>query len=67
MWRPKDWDKTLRRILDNFGVTYMNSEECKLVEAGAGAMLVELRKYGSDVPEGLTNRRGKLIFIPDEE
>ncbi len=45
MYRPKEWEETLRGILDSFGVTYMNSEECKLVEAGADAMLGAMIKY----------------------
>ena len=32
-WRPPEWEKTLRDILDRFNVTYMNSEEGELVEA----------------------------------
>ncbi len=44
MWRPKkDWEKTLREILDRFNVTYMNSEECKLIEAGADAILEAIK------------------------
>jgi len=44
MYRPKGWEKTLREILDRFDVTYMNSEECQLIEAGADAMLKALRE-----------------------
>ena len=50
-WRPDGWEETLREILDHFNVTYMNSEECKLIEAGANAMLEALKKdalYSND-------------------
>ncbi len=77
MWRPKDWEKTLRKILDRFNVTYMNSEECKLIEAGADAMLEKLRATGYVLGESIrtTKARGwlgidpksKWYCIPDEE
>ncbi len=44
-WRPSDWEEILRAILDKFNITYMNSDEGKLVEAGASAMLKALIKY----------------------
>ena len=62
MYRPKGWknpSKPLGNVLNN---AMYNS-----YEAGADAMLEALRADGSDVPEGLTNRKGKLVFIPDED
>ena len=81
MWRPKDWEETLREILDSFNVTYMNSDECKLIEAGADAML-ELLKRDAAILTGdsvipasgnypeihvPTGMKGWLAYIPDEE
>ena len=70
-YRPKGWEETLRGILDRFNVTYMNSDEGKLVEAGADAMLERLRKSPTTkrvTPEwGYHDNEGWLVFIPDEE
>lgn len=63
-YRPKGWEKTLREILDSFGVTYMNSEECKLIEAGADAMLEKLIEE-SKKPKYRNGRKGINVFIPD--
>ena len=81
MYRPKGWEKTLREILDSFDVTYMNSEECKLIEAGANAMLEGLKKDSihirtdrgwDDLSDIFTEgdilhygEKGYLVFIPD--
>lgn len=78
MYRPEGWDKTLREILDSFNVTYMNSEECKLIEAGADAMLEGLkREKGAyvcsidadtiKILKGDATKGGYLVFIPEEE
>lgn len=81
MYRPDDWEKTLREILDCFKVTYMNSDECKLIEAGADAMLEALKAKGSylngdtiipaqgDFPEIHCpgGMIGHVIFIPEVE
>ena len=53
MYRPEGWEKTLREILDRFGVTYMNREECQLILALADAMLERLFNMAKDSPTGI--------------
>ena len=74
-YRPEGWEETLREILDRFNVTYMNSDECNLIEAGADVMLEGLKKEGDFYPKGKwtddstleTSVAGYVIFIPEEE
>lgn len=77
--RPDGWEETLGEILDRFNVTYMNSDECELIEAGADAILRALRKGGIVVKAtdyihnnitGISmaaRKNGRMVFIPDEE
>ncbi len=76
-YRPENWEITLRKVLDGFNVTYMNSEEGKLVEAGADAMLEALTGekeplFKADVSEIIPElfkrgmQRGYWVFIPGE-
>ena len=81
MYRPEGWEKTLREILDSFNVTYMNSDECKLIEAGADAMLKGLRRRGvrelvsykmgtscsTSIPITEGGSTGTVVFIPDDK
>ena len=64
MHRPDGWEKTLREILDRFNVTYMNSDECKLVEAGADAILEYLISKGIKTDKFRTNSRPIYLSNP---
>ena len=67
MFRPKDWKNPNSCENGNHLLPGEDKYCFEAFEAGADAMLEGLRKDGSDIPEGLTNRKGKLVFIPDEE
>lgn len=67
-YRPEGWEETLRTILDSFNVTYMNSDECKLIEAGADAMLDGLRKKAVTLriaEQDIDIPGFDIVFIPE--
>ena len=71
MYSPPNWSEILEKTLDS--VTSSRTQYAKnLVEAGADAMLMELRKqqtviikyYGGDIME---NVKATLVVIPDDD
>lgn len=61
--RPNGWDA--KKIIDErIGEVTSFTTFVMLVEAGADAYEDGLKKEGQPIPEGLTNRKGYLVFIP---
>ena len=73
--RPEGWEENLRKILDNYDVTYMNRDECiELIEAGADAIREGLKKQGIKQLlqdpvlhyEHWHNNWGTIVFIGED-
>ncbi len=76
MWRPKEWEKILDKIVDDNepGDGYYTTNVARAAEVGANAMLEALRGQGLKTPgysgyylkRLIDGRKGSLVFIPDE-